>query len=315
MDMKESARHMLKDSMQVKAGESVLIITDDEMPSSIPESLFDAALEENAVAIILKMKAGKVPSEEPPKAVADAMLGFDVIIAPTTKSISHTQARRAATEKGARIATLPGITERMMTTGGITADYNKVAESADKLQGMLNKTKVIRVVSKKGTDITFKVNPSKWHADTGICAKGDFINLPGGEIFIAPDDANGTYVVDGSMGDFGILGEPIKVEVKNRYATSITGGRADELAAMLDAKGKPGRNIAELGIGLNYNSKLIGNTLEDEKVKGTVHVALGDNSTFGGDVKAGIHIDGIIKDVEVYLDGKRIELENFDFVD
>lgn len=315
MDIKQSARHMLKDCMQVKAGESVLIITDNVMPSSIPESLFNAALEENTVPVILKMKAGKVPSEEPPKAVADAMLGFDVILAPTTKSISHTQARQAATDKGARIATLPGITEKMMTTGGITADYGKVAESADKVHGLLKKTRTIRVVSKKGTDITFKVNPQKWHADTGICAKGKFINLPGGEIFIAPDDAFGTYVVDGSMGDFGILDKPIKVEVRDRQAVSITGGRADELAAMLDAKGKPGRNIAELGIGLNPSAKLIGNTLEDEKVKGTIHVALGDNSTFGGNVKAGIHIDGIIKDVEVYLDGKRIELENFDFVD
>jgi len=315
MDIKQSARHILKESFRIKAGETVLIVTDNKMPNSIPDALFDAAIEEKAIPAILKIKAGKVPSEEPPKAIADAMLGFDIIIAPTTKSLSHTQARLAASENGARIATLPGITEKMMTTGGILADYREVERQTNKFQALLKKVRTVRVTSKLGTDITFKVNPQKWHTDTGICAKGEFINLPGGEMFIAPDDANGTYVVDGSMGDFGLLEKPIKVEVKDRQAVSITGGRADELAAMLDAKGKPGRNIAELGIGMNPNSKIIGNTLEDEKVKGTIHVALGDNSTFGGNVKAGIHIDGIIRDVTVYLDGRKIELETFEFAD
>jgi len=315
MDIKQSARHILKESFRIEAGETVLIVTDNKMPNSIPDALFEAALEEKAIPAILKMKAGKVPSEEPPKAIADAMLGFDVIIAPTTKSLSHTQARLAASEKGARIATLPGITEKMMTTGGILADYREVEKQTHKFQAILKNVRTVRVTSKLGTDITFKVNPQKWHSDTGICSKGEFINLPGGEIFIAPDDAFGTYVVDGSMGDFGLLDKPIKVEVKDRQAVSITGGKATELAALLDAKGKPGRNIAELGIGMNPNSRIIGNTLEDEKVKGTIHVALGDNSTFGGNVKAGIHIDGIIKDVEVYLDGRRIELENFEFAD
>jgi len=315
MDIKQSARHILKESFRIEAGETVLIVTDNKMPNSIPDALFEAALEEKAIPAILKMKAGKVPSEEPPKAIADAMLGFDVIIAPTTKSLSHTQARLAASEKGARIATLPGITEKMMTSGGILADYREVERQTHKFMALLKKVRTVRVTSKLGTDITFKVNPQKWHSDTGICGKGEFINLPGGEIFIAPDDANGTYVVDGSMGDFGLLDKPIKVTVKDRYAVSMTGGKAEELAAMLDAKGKPGRNIAELGIGMNPNSRIIGNTLEDEKVKGTIHVALGDNSTFGGNVKAGIHIDGIIKDVEVYLDGRRIELENFEFTD
>jgi len=315
MDIKESARHLLKGCMAVKAGESVLIITDNQMPSSISESLFNAALEENAVPAILKIKAGKVPSEEPAKAVAEAMLGFDVIVAPTAKSLTHTQARLNATKNGARIATLPGITENMMTSGGITADYNEIAKSALKIHNLLKKTKKIRVTSAKGTDITFDVDPDMWHVDTGMCMKkGDFTNLPGGEIFIAPYDANGRYFIDGSIGDFGLLDTPIEVVVEGRMATKIAGNRAEKLAETLDAKGRNGRNIAELGIGLNPRSKLIGNALEDEKVKGTVHIAFGDNSTFGGDIQAGIHIDGIIQDVKVYLDGKQIELENFGYV-
>lgn len=75
---------------------------------------------------------------------------------------------------------------------------------------------------------------------------------------------------------------------------------------MLDKIGEKARNIAELGIGINPEAKLIGNVLEDEKVGGTVHIALGDNSSFGGDVIAGIHLDGIIKKPVLFLDGKKV---------
>ncbi len=64
------------------------------------------------------------------------------------------------------------------------------------------------------------------------------------------------------------------------------------------------RNIADFGIGINPRAKLIGNVLEDEKVGGTVHIALGDNSTFGGDVIAGIHLDGIITKPKLFVDGE-----------
>ena len=68
-------------------------------------------------------------------------------------------------------------------------------------------------------------------------------------------------------------------------------------------------NLAEFGIGTNPKAKLIGNVLEDEKVLGTCHIALGDNSTFGGRVNAGIHVDGIIKHPTIKLDGKIVMRE------
>lgn len=315
MDLHQSADHILKDCMGLKKGESVLIISDDKMSESIPESLFHSAMDAGSDPIIMKMKARSINGEEPPKGISDAMLGFDVIIAPTSKSLSHTQARLSASKKGTRIATLPGITENMMTSGGITADYNEIVKSGQKIHKKLKMVKNVRIVSEIGTDITFNVNPEKWQIDTGICKnKGCFTNLPGGEIFIAPEDANGVYYIDGSIGNFGLLDTPIEVRVNNRQAVSITGTNAEKLVKILDSTGKFGRNIAELGIGLNPNASLIGNVLEDEKVKGTVHVAFGDNSTFGGNVKAGIHIDGIIKDVKVYFDGKQINLDNFEFI-
>ena len=71
---------------------------------------------------------------------------------------------------------------------------------------------------------------------------------------------------------------------------------------MLEPYGKNGRNIAEFGIGANEKAKLSGMILEDEKVLGTVHIALGNNVTMGGNVNVGIHLDGVIKRPTVYFD-------------
>ena len=130
------------------------------------------------------------------------------------------------------------------------------------------------------------------------------MNLPAGELFIAPREgtANGKLIIDGSLWE--ILKNPVSIDVKDGYAKRITGTK--EIAKQISRRGKEGRNIAEVGIGMNPKAKIIGNVLEDEKVMGTVHVALGDNSTFGGKCRAGIHIDGIIKKPTLIADNKII---------
>ena len=208
---------------------------------------------------------------------------------------------------------MPGITEKMMNSGGMTADYNKVNEIAIDLNRRLENVKNIRVVTDSGTDITFDFEGCKWYKDTGLChEKGCHTNLPAGELYVAPKDANGVFVVDGSMSGIGLLDSPLEFTVRNRYVTDIKGKHARKLKAILDGVGEKGRNIAELGIGINPEARLIGNVLEDEKVGGTVHIALGDNSTFGGDVIAGIHLDGIIINPQLFVDNERFILRYSD---
>jgi leucyl aminopeptidase (aminopeptidase T) len=103
-----------------------------------------------------------------------------------------------------------------------------------------------------------------------------------------------------------VLKKPVTVTVKEGFATSITGGReASIFDSLLSAvKKREAYNIAELGVGCNPKGRLIGIILEDEKVYGTVHVALGDNSTFGGKVQAGIHLDGIMLKPTMFIDGQ-----------
>ena len=131
-------------------------------------------------------------------------------------------------------------------------------------------------------------------------------NLPSGEVYVAPWNANGVIVIDGSMGGFGMLGSPLVLTVKDRRVVAIEGKESSRLSSILTDEAS--RNVAELGIGLNPCASLIGNVLEDEKVAGTVHIAVGDNSSFGGDVVADVHLDGIITEPTMYVDGRIYKL-------
>lgn len=299
----------IMDCFGVKKGEKVLIIVDTSTPASISTCLFETAKNLGCEVILMTMLPRTRHGEEIPLPVAQAMKESDVVIAPTTFSLTHTQAKINACSAGARVASMPGITEKMMASGGMTADYNRIYEIAVKLDKKLKNVKNIRVITDKGTDMKMNLEGCQWHMDTGICREpGCSSNLPAGELFIAPKDASGIFIVDGSMSGFGILESPLEFRVRNRYVTEIRGKHASALNAMLDKVGDKARNIAEFGIGINPEAKLIGNVLEDEKVAGTVHIALGDNSNFGGDVIAGIHLDGIIKEPELFADGERFGL-------
>ena len=300
------------ESFGVKSGESVLIVVDTNTPESIGKSLFEAAEKIGCEVMLLTMLQRARHGEEPPLAVAEAMNNADVVVAPTSMSLTHTQARINACKAGARIASMPGITESMMSSGGMTADYNRVNEIAIQLNERLEKAKEIRIVTDLGTDIVINLEGATWMMDTGLCHEpGSSANLPAGELYIAPTNANGVFVVDGSMSGFGILDSPLEFTVKDRYVTDIKGEQADRLRSMLDAVGEKARNVAELGIGINPKAQIIGNVLEDEKVGDTVHIAIGDNSTFGGDVIAGIHLDGIITKPRVFADNEEIVLSDY----
>lgn len=297
----------IRTCMKVKKNEKILVIT-DELTNEIGYSLYNNAAELGYQALFVQMKSGKINGEEPPREVAELMMKYDVIFCPTAKSLTHTDARRAASENGARVATFPGITKEIMIRG-MNADYNKISKLSVKLKGILEKGKVIRVISKLGTDIILPVEGRPAFASKGLFhSKGESGNLPTGETFLAPVEgaSQGVFVVDGSFAGLGLIkNSNITIEVKNGMAVKITGGKeAGVLNKMLDKAGKQARNIAEFGIGTNDSAKLSGILLEDEKVMGTIHIALGNNKSMGGSVGVPIHLDGVVKKPTVFLDGK-----------
>ena len=102
--------------------------------------------------------------------------------------------------------------------------------------------------------------------------------------------------------------------VKEGYAVDINGGvAAKRFFEIVDGAGRKARNIAEFGIGSNDKAIITGNLLEDEKVMGTCHIALGDNTGFGGKVEVALHMDGLIKKPSVFVDGKKI-MEKGEFI-
>ncbi len=298
----------IKDCMGTKKNEKVLVIT-DENKREIGLSLYENAIRLGHESFLIEMKALEMNGQEPPKFVAEAMKMADVILCPTSKSLTHTNARRSASALGKRIATFPGITKDVMIRG-LNADYTKIAALTIKLAKMMDKVKIVRVTAPNGTDITMSLEGRAGLASKGLFhKKGESGNLPTGEAFAAPVEgkSEGVFVADGSFAGIGVLKNPIKIKVSKGLATEITGGEeAKKLIEMLSKYGQKGRNIAELGIGTNDKVKLSGLLLEDEKKMGTVHIALGDNKSMGGNVNIPFHVDGVILKPTVYFDGVEI---------
>ena len=307
--LKQAAMIAVKDCMAVKPSERVLVITDEPL-RKIAYTLWEAAKELGAEAIITEILPRKTHGEEPPEPIAELMKLVDVILIPTSKSLSHTDSRREASKKGVRIATLPGITEDSMVRT-LNADYYGIAKRSEKIAEILTKGSNVKITTNRGMDVTLVIDDRNGYADTGLNHRpGDFSNLPAGEGYIAPLEgkSEGVIVIDGSMAGVGKLeSEVIRVVVKEGYATDITGGEpASKLLSLMKPFGKLAFNVAELGIGTNDKAKVTGNVLEDEKVMGTVHIAFGDNKSMGGTIRVASHLDGVIMKPTVYVDDELI---------
>ncbi|WP_258358755.1 aminopeptidase [Moorella sulfitireducens] len=286
----------LTECLAVTSNETVLIVTDTDL-QPVGEAFFAAARELKAEAAIITMLPRDNHGQEPPPVVAAAMRESQVVVLATSRSLSHTRARREANTAGARIASLPGATADMLERT-LAVDYKALAADCEHYASLLTSGREVHLTTPAGTDLTFSIAGRPGHPDTGLYTRpGSFGNLPAGEAYVAPVEgtARGLLVIDGALAGIGILEKPLRIKVEAGQAVAVSGGReARLLEEIFNRYGPASRNIAELGIGLNPLARLTGNVLEDEKVRGTVHIALGDNSTFGGQVEAPSHLDGIL---------------------
>jgi len=297
----KGARIAVNQCMAIQPGENVLIITDRNMPKEISEALKQAVEERNANCEIRMIEPLRVNAQEPPEDAAELMKKPDALFLVTSKSLTHTKARRDTSAAGVRIASMPKVKEFSFIEGGLTADYRRVKELTEEMYEKIKNSKIVKITSNNGTNFVASVEGRKWDKDDGLIhEKGKVCNLPAGEVMVAPVEgtSQGIVVVD----KMAYYGDNIKWTVKNGFAEKIEG--SDLLKKVVNEVGHKARNIAEIGIGTNPKAKIIGNILEDEKVFGTVHIALGNNLSFGGNVDVPLHVDGIILKPTLEVDGK-----------
>jgi len=306
MSLLKGAQTVIGQCLNVQENETVLILNDGNDQDLI-DSLLEVLDEKEIAHELMEYEEPASQGEEPPSEVAEAMKNFDVVIAPTIKSISHTEARHNANNAGARVATLPGINKEIWNSS-LQADYEEVERITKKVYGLLKETKNVRVETPSGTSISFEVDFDTYHTDTGIIhERGGFGNLPAGEPSGFPEGIEGTLVID----HFPYAPSGTKVEIRDGEVVALShpeGVESSQLSDWLDNM-DCARKIAEFGFGTNPEATLIGKTLQDEKVLGTVHIAFGDDTSYVSDDRSNpceIHQDTVCESPTVWFDDKKV---------
>ena len=229
----------------------------------------------------------------------------NVVIALPYYSTSHTLFRKLLTETcGTRYCSMPLFKEEMFYTA-LQEDVSLMKKRAQFLKEKVKGAESVVVTSENGTYLRFSIKNREFIEDTGdLTSKGSFSNLPAGEVFIAPVEgtADGKIVIE--FAPTFKLSSPLTLWLSNGEVVHIQGD--DKYKVELNNKFSQGENnnkLAEFGIGINSHAVDYFNILEAEKIYGTIHLAFGDNSAFGGNLKANFHEDYIILNptVEIFF--------------
>jgi leucyl aminopeptidase (aminopeptidase T) len=293
--------------MGIQPGEDVLVVC-NPVTEEIGALMRIEAQGEGADATLAVISERESAAAEPPAAVAAAMAAADVVLAPTIQSLSHTAARKVASEAGVRIGTLPGVTEEMLGRL-MTGDLEEIRRRGWAVVTALNRGSEARITCGHGSDLRIGLDGRFGIVDAGeLGNRGAFGNLPCGEGFIAPLEGTteGTLVVDGSIASVGLLDTPVELTVRDGHLVEATGEDGAHLMELLTVHGEDGTNVAELGIGTNEEAILTGNILEDEKILGTCHVAFGASAAIGGTVQVPVHLDCVVLEPTVEIDGETV---------
>jgi leucyl aminopeptidase (aminopeptidase T) len=306
--IEKAANVIISKCLNLKKPESLIIVTDEPLLEKAM-LLFTAACKKTKHVQLILLNQQQIKSRQIDTPVSTYMASSDTLIAITSYSISHTDARRKACRKGVRCISMPNILDASFTRIA-NMNFEKISRLSQKLKDILTIGKEARITSPNGTELIVPINKGSGYADTGLIhTAGAFSNLPAGEAAIAPDEGQtwGTLIIDSGMGVIPEDKDRLTITVKNGRAARIKGGNAAlRLRRMLSPFGSSSRIIAELGIGTNKYAKISGYSLEDEKVLGTVHIALGNNVSFGGQNNVPIHVDGVVYNATLVIDGRKI---------
>jgi leucyl aminopeptidase (aminopeptidase T) len=319
---------MLKVNLGVRAGEQVLVLSDqpqgedwrryspmelEEMVETLllARAVYDIGREHLSEAdfSLTVYPATGSHGAEPPNEVAEAMKGADVVVALTHFSLTHTDARVEACRRGARVASMPGFRKEMFyPDGSMASDYREVKRRCEAMAQALEGKGEVEVTTAAGTQVSFSIKGRKVLVDHGFLTEpGSYGNLPAGEVYTAPVEGTGQGRIVVEAGWWPGLEEDMVLTLERGLVVGVEGGGAvgRDLEARLFEEGhEDRRNLAELGVGTNPKAHRLDSVLESEKILGTVHLAIGDNAHIGGTVTSDLHIDFVLPKPTLKVEGE-----------
>jgi leucyl aminopeptidase (aminopeptidase T) len=314
------ARNAVNVCLRVQPGEKTTVITDEvslEIAASLIHELDHVGCPYRTWVL---EDVAERPLADLPAPIAEDLATSRVSIfavqAQTNELRSRIQMTDIVNRHKIRHAHMVNINRQIMLEG-MRADFNKVDRLSAKVVDRVRKAKQIRAKTPSGTDLTADLNPNyKWIKTSGLISTEKWGNLPGGEIFTTPEEVNGTFVIDGVVGDylcakFGDLkASPLTVLIEgNRIveATSTNKELESDFWAYTHTDENSDR-VGEFAIGTNIELKdVIGQILQDEKYPG-VHIAFGNpyGAHTGADWYSSTHIDVVGRKFDIWVDGDQI---------
>lgn len=303
--------------MGLQRGEKILIVVDEPLGHARNALLAEAAQTDPAELWSYTFPNASRPLSEYPSPLLALVTQVDAIVflfasVNQLKESPALLAGRAAIGKGMARTGLGAFIDQSILDIEMSADYGQIAKFTDSLTQRLQGSSIARITTALGTNLRLSLASREWKKDTGILrGQKAFGNLPAGETYIAPveDSAEGVLVVDKCFPGM-LLSEPTRMTFEKGRVMHVEGGAGAEfLRSAFAQHGDSARVVAELGIGTNPLARLQGNIITDEKVLGTIHVAVGRSDFFGGKNVATTHIDGVVGHPTLEIDGK-VLIEN-----
>ncbi|MGH9537295.1 MAG: aminopeptidase [Terriglobales bacterium] len=319
-ELTPGAHNAVNVCLRIQPGEKVTVITDEatrEIAASLVHEL--ELLGAPYHAWILEELAAR-PLNDLPREIVDDLETSQVSIFAVQAQANELKSRMQMTEvvnrRKIRHAHMVNINHQIMLEG-MRADFLKVDRISSKVVDIVRRAKQVRAKTPAGTDLTADLNPDyRWLKTSGIISPDKWGNLPGGEVFTTPGEVNGTFVIDGVVGDwlcakFGSLKDnPLTIHVKgNRLTEAHSSNREleDDFWSYTHTDENSDR-VGEFAIGTNIQLKdLIGQILQDEKYPG-VHIAFGNpyGAHTGAQWYSSTHIDVVGRNFDIWVDGAQI---------
>lgn len=319
-DLTEGARNAVNVCLSVQRQEKVTLIT-DRASEEIGASIYREVLKTGAACNVFILEDfGPRPHSAMPQEILDDLEGSQVSVfaarGQAGELVTRMQMTKVVTARRIRHAHMININRRIMMEG-MRADFRSVDELSTRVWELARKARRIRATTPLGTDITAELSPSlRWLKTSGIISPDKWGNLPGGEVFTSPALLNGTFIVDGVVGDYlcskygDLAGSPLTIEIKESRIRSVRCANSElerEFRQYCSTDANSDR-VGEFAIGTNIAlTHVIGHILQDEKIPG-VHIAFGHPYAehTGADWVSSTHIDVVGTNFDIRVDDRNI---------